>query len=101
MSQKLEAIQKIMLATGTINYLASAIEGVQSDMVHLPDPNNYHEAGIKERYALLDETVNSLYDVMEKLADYMNDADCISPIDVRATKQAFAIVSGDKDKVEK
>lgn len=99
-TQKLESIAKIMLATGAINYMASCVSGVNEQIKFVPDPEGYHKQGIIDKDNLLNEVKDNLYTIMEKLGDYMNNTDCISPIDVRATEQAFAIVSGEKDDVE-
>ena len=105
MINKLESIQKIMLATGTINYMASAINSVNEQAKMIPQLESTIAmstilGGINERDELLSESVIKLHEVMELLGDYMNGADCISPIDVRATEQAFLIVSGENDDVE-
>lgn len=100
MNGKLDSFNKILLATGAINYMASGINGVNLQMVCLPDPNGYHKDGIQSRFEILKEVEGDLFKIMEKLGDYMNDTDCITPIDVRATKEAFDIVSGDNDNVE-
>lgn len=102
---KLDDFNKILLATGTINYLAYCLEGVNKDMrliTQVPDLEfkEIHQEGIKTREYLLRDTASDLYNIMKRLADYMNDSDCISPIDERATEQAFLIVSGTNDNVE-
>jgi hypothetical protein len=99
MDDKLDAFNKILLATGSINYMSSALNGVNLQMVCLPDPDGYHKEGIAGRYEILNEVADNLYKIMEILGDFMNDTDCISPIDIRATKEAFIICSGENDLV--
>lgn len=100
MSQKLESIQKILLATGTINYLANAMNGVNTEIKFIPDQAGIYANGIQERESLLSAAVADLSEVMENLADYMNSADCISAIDVTATEAAFRILIEGHDDVD-
>lgn len=101
MPQKLDSFSKILLATGAINYMASGINYVNEQCRLLPDEHGFHKEGIAERDKLLADTVKQLGQVMEDLGNYMNGADCICPIDVRATKQAFQIIIHGKDNVDK
>lgn len=100
MSQKLDNISKIMLATGSINYMATAINSVNEQIKMVPDPEGYHKEGIETRDQLLARTVKRLGNIMEELGNLMNNQDCIAPIDVRATTPAFEIILHGKDDVE-
>src|SRR4051812_25036654 len=103
--RKLDSFNKILLATSSINYMANCLyttnEQVKIATHHLPDHKEVLGDGIKHKDELLEATVNKLHEIMEDLGDCMNHSDCISPIDVRVTKEAFAIVSGKYDDVDK
>ena len=101
MDNKLDNFSKIMLATGAINYMANCINSVNEQMKFVPDPDQVHSEGIKQLDDILFDTWGKLGDIMEELADLMNAQDCISPIDVRATKSAFDIIVHKKDDVNK
>lgn len=101
MSEKLDNLSKILLATGAINYMASAVDSVNEQMKFVPDPEGVHKPGITERDDILQQTWIKLGEIMENLADVMNSHDCICPIDVRATKAAFDIIIHKKDDVNK
>lgn len=100
--EKLDDFNKILIATAQINYMASAIHGVnvQMKMTGLAK-EKVHAPGVKEKDRLLAETVKTLGEVMEDLGNYMSGADCICPIDVRVTTPAFEIIIHGKDDVEK
>lgn len=104
MSSKLDDFNKILLATGAINYLSSSIYGVNENMKYLLNSDIPVDKTLKEgidiRNTLLSDTVTKLYEVMEELGEYMNGYDCISPVDIRATNEAFKIVSGEHDNIE-
>jgi hypothetical protein len=99
--QRLDDFNKILIATGQINYLASCLDGVNSDIRFIPDPEGWHKEGIQTREYVLRDVRQALYDLMERMADLMNNTGCISPIDVRVSKEAFKVVSGQNDNVEK
>ena len=101
MDNKLDSFSKIMLATGAINYMANCINSVNEQIKFVPDPDQVHSEGIKQRDAILFDTWGKLGDIMEELGNLMNDHDCISPIDVRATKAAYDIIVHGKDDVNK
>lgn len=100
--EKLDSFSKILIATGQINYMASAINGlnVQMKMTGLAK-KDVHAEGVKEKDELLEETVNKLAAIMEDLGNYMSNNDCICNIDVRLTTEAFKIIIHKQDDVEK
>jgi len=56
MSQKLDSLSKILIATGQINYMAASIDSVNEQMKFLPDAKGFHAEGIKE----FDDTLSSI-----------------------------------------
>ena len=50
MSQKLDNFNKILLATGTINYMASALEGVRKDYQTIVAINSKKESSYTDRF---------------------------------------------------
>jgi hypothetical protein len=70
MSQKLDSFSKIILATGTINYLASMINGVNEQMKFTPgfmSEGSFHKEGIEKRDKDMAVAVEKLKEVMELL----------------------------------
>lgn len=101
MSDKLDSLSKIMLATGAINYMACSIDSVNEQIKTIPDLRKVHEEGIKQRDEMLFKVWGKLGDIMEEMGDLINMQDCLCPIDVRATREAFNIVVSGKDDVNK
>jgi hypothetical protein len=89
MSQKLDSLSKILIATGQINYMAASIDSVNEQIKMIPDENGYHAEGIKKRNELLAETVISLTAVMKKMGSLI---DCICTIDARVAQVPFEIL---------
>jgi hypothetical protein len=90
--EKLDSFSKILLATQSINYMSNVVNAANQQIKVLPDEEGIFTSGIKDRDALLDIVIYKLSDIMQDLGDYMNNSDCISPIDERITEQAFKIV---------
>lgn len=97
MSEKLDSFSKILLATGTINYLASIIEEVNKDMKVFASPGNVHAAGVQRREAALETALYHLKEVMEALGNAMNE---VCPIDQYVTTPAFNVLIHGHDDVE-
>lgn len=95
--QKLDSFNKIILATGTINYLASMIEGLNSDMKRVPDPEKVHAEGIAQRDADMEAALDKLKDAMEILGNSVEEP---CAIDVYVTTPAFMVVKHGHDDVE-
>lgn len=95
--QKLDSFNKIILATGTINYLASMVEGLNSDMKCSPDPKKVHAEGIAKRDADMVAALEKLKEAMEILG---NSIDEVCAIDQYVTTPAFNVVVNGHDEVE-
>lgn len=100
MEEKLDSISKILIATGTINYLANLMFLLNKEMKMLVGKNEIHTEGIVEKDKLLENTVKKLGEIMEELGDCLNKYDAVMPIDERITSEAFKIMHGD-DSVNK
>lgn len=105
MEEKLDSQAKIIIATNAINYMAHCLFTVNQQIkqvIHLkPEQEEIHGGGIRHREKLLEDTIHSLGTIMIKLGDCMDEHDCMSPIDMRVTKEAFKIIIQGKDDVEK
>lgn len=106
MSQKLDNFSKILLATGQINYMASSIDGVTSDIRSLSrdpkyDPRGWHKSRAEANDRVLGETVRKLAKIMEEMGNYINACDIICPLDERVAKVPFEIVISEMDDTEK
>lgn len=100
MSQKLNSFSKILLATGTINYLASMIEGVNSEMKMMPgftSLGSVHKEGIEQRDKDMDEALALLEQAMEILGNSLNEQ---CAIDIYVTTPAFNVLIHGHDDVE-
>ena len=86
MAQKLDSFKKILLATGQINYLASAIQEVIE--------------GSKMNEDVISAISGGLASIMEMLAEIANDHDFTLPIDERISRVPFEILLHDMDDVE-
>ena len=100
-TEKLDSFNKILLATGSINYMASAINGVKEQVKMIPkideDIDNTNKGIVERGEAILNDALSKLSEVMESLGNYMSGEDCICPIDVYATTPAFNIIMHGKD----
>lgn len=102
---KLDPYSKILLATQTINFLASNINSVMNDYAWLSTVNEPASAerlrnSAKQKKDLLEDALIGLVSVMESLADYCNDFDSITPIDIKIVKPAFDVLVHGEDLVE-
>lgn len=95
--EKLDLFNKILLATGTINYLASSVYGLNENMKTISDPGNVFKKGIENRDADLIKALEYLKAAMEVLGN-ANQEPCA--IDVFVTTPAFMVVVHDHDEVE-
>lgn len=102
--EKLDSLSKILLATGTINYLANTMYVVNSQIKivvhHSPEQKPVFEDGIKEKDDLLKSTVKRLTDIMDDLAECLNSCGAVSPIDSRITAEPFSILIHGNDNVD-
>lgn len=105
--EKLDDFSKILLATQSIVYMASSINGVyQINKMMLHDihraeiDDKFMKTSIEEKAKVLFDTVEKLKAIMEDMGNYINAVDLICPLDVRVTEAAFQIVIGGKDNVE-
>ncbi len=101
MSEKLDSLSKIIIATGQINYMAVSIDSVNEQMKFIPDEKGFHAEGIKQFDEALAATVVRLADIMEDLGNLINNRDAICHIDTRVAKVPFEIICGGKDECEK
>lgn len=101
MSQKLDSLSKILIATGQINYMAASIDSVNEQIKMIPDKQEFHAGGIKERDELLAEVVTKLGAIMEDMGNLINGQDCICHIDERVSKVPFEIIIHGMDDTEK
>jgi hypothetical protein len=101
MSQKLDSLSKIIIATGQINYMAVSIDSVNEQTKFIPDKDGVFKESIKERDEILAETVAKLAAIMEDLGNLINNQDCICHLDTRVAKVPFEIIIEGKDDCEK
>lgn|GEM_PF-2072319 len=66
----------------------------------IPDENGFHKAGIDERDFLLNEVVNDLPNIMNKMGDLINAHELICAIDQRVSAVPFDIVVHGEDYVD-
>lgn len=104
MAEKLDQLSKILLATGTINYLATSMFCVNKDMKYLvhrhPETEKVHGGGIKEKDEVLDEVIGKLTEVMELLGNTLSNCDAVCPLDQYVTTPAFQVVVHGNDNPE-
>jgi hypothetical protein len=98
--ERLDSFSKILLATQSINYMANVINGVRENLVMCKAVDEVIKEMVEVQTELLDDTVCELSIIMNKLGDYMNAHDCISPIDGRITNVAFEIIVQGKDETK-
>ncbi len=100
MTQKLDTFSKIILATGSINYLASMVEGVNSEMKMTPgfmSEGSVHKEGVDKRDKDMDEALALLEQVMGKLGNSLEEQ---CAIDIYVTTPAFNVLIHGHDDVE-
>ncbi len=98
MQKKLDSFNKILLATATINYMASSLEGVRSQCVLMNSDIPKDIAANNEK--VLSEAVEDLKVIMNKLGDFINATDCICALDQYVTTPAFNVVVNGHDETE-
>lgn len=100
MAEKLDIFNKILLATQTINYLASNMNNVVTQIRSMTGMSNIQMNGADATEAVLNTALVQLANVMEGLGDYVNNVDMVCPIDERITNAAFQIIVHGKDNIE-
>ncbi len=100
MAQKLDSFKKILLATGQINYLASAIQEVIEGSKMNEDVISAISDRAEAQKDALNQAVGGLASIMEMLAEIANDHDFTLPIDERISRVPFEILLHDMDDVE-
>jgi hypothetical protein len=100
--ERLDSFSKILIATAQINYMAASINNV-NEQIKLTGlaKNPVHAEGVREKDELLDAAVEKLAAIMEDMGNYINNNDCICPIDERVAQVPFEIIVHKKDEVEK
>lgn len=101
--ESLPKINKIMLATGAINYMATHIHTINREMsftngIHGDSP---HRQSLHEQQQTLSKAILHLDNVMQCLAEYMNGYDCLTSLDTLLLTPVFEVVSGGKDDVNR
>lgn len=100
MSEKLDPLSKIIIATGQINFMSAHIHVANSQIRLIPDQYGFQKDGLDERNSLLNEVVENLGDIMEKLGNLINSYDMATPIDERVSEVPFDIVVHGNDDIE-
>lgn len=96
--ERLDSFNKILLATGTINYLASMINGVNSQLKMTKLANDpIHKEGIEERDAIMGKAVELLKETMEILGNALEEQ---CEIDIYVTTPAFQVITHGHDEVD-
>lgn len=97
MSQKLDVFNKILLATGSINYLASAVYNLNEQMKTIADPKGIFKEFNEKRDDDLVKVLDHLKEAMEILGNSIEEP---CAIDVYVTTPAFNVVMHGHDDVE-
>lgn len=97
---KLDNFSKILLATAQINYQAASLNGVVEQQKLMGLRTEIGER-IRQTDEVLQNAANSLTQIMVRMADYINNVDCICPLDVRVSRVPFEILVHGKDETEK
>lgn len=106
MIEKLDNLSKVLLATGTINYMAAGLDRIIQNVIVVPDKQfgedatNFLTKSHKAKEERMEELVKDLSTVVENIANYMNSIDAVCAIDIRATKVPCEILLHDMDEVE-
>lgn len=98
--EKLDAFNKILIATGTINYMASALNGVNEQIKSIPEGFEILEKGIKERDRAINRTLKRLCNTIEELGNFLDSRDCVCTIDQRVYKEPLRILLHGMDEVQ-
>jgi len=86
---------KILIATATINYLCNNLSNLTENLQTLARSNPEHLFQLEsatECERFLVRTKGKLIEVMEELANFMNNRDAIDETDIHITTPAFDIV---------
>ena len=111
MNNKLDSFNKILLATGTINYMASALEGVRKNCQTIVSINSKKESldefsnkvmieGLASKNEMIDDALKKLCDVIEDLGNYLDGHDIVCPIDQRVYSVPLNILLHGMDEEE-
>lgn len=108
--QRLDSFNKILLATATINYMASALDGVLKDYqtilssIKSGDDDFSHNVikdGLISKNDMMSETLKRLCDTIEELGNYLDSHDIVCHIDTRVYKEPLNILLHGQDECEK
>lgn len=109
MSEKLDDFSKILLATSTINYMASNLNDVKRDYEFLNSDSTNERSqiadkamkdGLENHKKYLASTLKRLCDTIEELGNYMDGRDMVCAIDERVYDAPLDILLHGKDEVE-
>ena len=110
MTEKLDLFSKILLATSTINYMASTLNAVNeqykvalvSEGIDEEDnglSKNILATLIADQDKKLQELTMGLTGIIRDFGNYLNKKDCVCAIDARIYKPSSEILLEDKDEV--
>ena len=101
--EKLQQVNKIMLATGTINYLATHIHTINQQMIfsNATHGDNPHKQSLHDQKQTLNRTLLHLEKAMNELAEYMEGYDCLMPLDTLVIQPSFYVISEGMDEVDR
>lgn len=103
--EKLDSFNKILLATSTINYMASACDRVNEQCKTLcnvkSDTGGALSDGIKERTKALEKVLRDLNKILESFGNFLDGRDCVCMIDTRVYKVPLEILLHGMDEVDK
>lgn len=95
--QKLDVFNKILLATGSINYMASAVYSLNEQMKTIPDPKGIFKEFNDKRDEDLVKALGHLKSAMEILGNSIEEP---CALDLYVTTPAFNVVMHGYDDVE-
>lgn len=99
-NEKLNPINKIVLATGSINYMAAHIHTIRQQMLatNLQHEGNPHKQSLHDQKQTFNRTLMHLENAMEELMSYLDGYDCLTDLDVTILNPPFdVIVEGNDD----
>jgi len=110
MTEKLDLFSKILLATSTINYMASSLNAVNeqykvalaAECIDEEDnglSKNILTTLVAEQDKKLEALTNGLIDMIRDFGSYLNKKDCVCAIDARIYKAPSEILVEGKDEV--
>jgi len=111
MPEKLDLFSKILLATSTINYMASSLNAVNEqykDVLYLEekvrDDNDIStkalETLVADQDKKLEEVSENLAGILKSFGNYLHKKDCVCAIDARIYKLSSEILLEGKDEVD-